>query len=113
MNDIIQPIGNSRYKLVWPLAISLTRGGGKPLVTDAGTEDRWYVQVICRSSLCEEDGTCIMNGAAEIEMIEPPVSADIADIIHDADVQALVYLLRKTALRLIAGELKPNVQDPE
>jgi hypothetical protein len=65
------------------------------------------VAVLCRSSLCLPDGTCILNGGVEIEMVEPPVSADIADIIHDADVQALVPLLRRVALRLISGDLRP------
>jgi hypothetical protein len=107
MNDIVKPLENGMHKLVWPLAIELTRGGNKPLQTAAGTEDRWRVQVLCRSSLCLADGTCILNGGAEIEMVEPAVGQDIADIIHDADVQALVPLLRRVALRLISGDLKP------
>jgi hypothetical protein len=105
--DHVVEMENGMHKLVWPLAIELTRGGSKALVTAAGTEDKWHVQVICRSSICDENGVCALNGNAEIEMMEPAKNADIADIIHDAQVQQLVGLMRSVAIRMINGDLKP------
>ena len=115
MNDIIVQMENGLHKLVWPLAVELIRGGSKPLITPDGTEDKWNITVIARSSVCDVNGNCILNNGSEIEMVEAPVRVDVADVIFDTEVQQAVGLIRSVALRLLNGTLKPVVpeQTPE
>jgi hypothetical protein len=81
---------------VWIDCISIDRNGRKPLVTANGTEDKWRVSLVTRASLAKNGDVILDNSDREIVIPSPlpSPSYDLADLIHDEQVQALVGLVR-------------------
>jgi hypothetical protein len=99
---------------VWVDFLGIDRNGSKPLVTDSGTEDKWRVSWVNRASLAQ-NGDVLRDGRGrEIQIPSPMPSGqyDVADLMHDAQVQQLVVLMRDISIRLARGDLKPLPVEP-
>ena len=105
--DIIAKLDDTHECIVWADALGIDRGGTKSLGI-SGFSDKWRITVPTRASR-SEDGEVVMVAGQEINVPSPlPTrSFDAADLIHDADVQALVALAAKVGYRIITGDLKP------
>ncbi len=116
--DIISPATADRSQVqawVWVDFLGIDRNGTKPLVTPAGTEDKWRVSWINRASLAQNGDVLRDPQGREIQIPSPLPSGqyDVADLMHDDQVQQLVVLMRDISIRLARGDLKPLPVDPQ
>lgn len=108
--DIIDEIAPGIQEWTWVESIEITRQGTVSMPNVAGLEDAWQISVPIRASLAT-DGQVIMRGGQEIQTqptIRRSQKADVALLLHDAEVQQALPLLRSIALRLVRGDLIPQ-----
>jgi hypothetical protein len=111
--DIIIPLAGDTEAWVWAEAVELTRQGTRPVPSLDGVEDRWQIAVPVRASLAQ-GGQALLRDGAEIAIPSPipAVRVDVADLLHDPEVQQALRLVRSVAVRLLTGDLKPKHQEP-
>jgi hypothetical protein len=114
--DIIVPLSGDTQAFVYAEAVEITRQGTRPMPGIDGLEDKWRISIPVRASLAQ-GGQVIRDAAgSEIEIPSPlrTAGADIADLLHDAEVQQALVLVKSIATRLITGDLKPlPIPEPE
>jgi hypothetical protein len=110
--DIIIPLAGDTEAWVFAESVELTRQGTKPVPSQDGVEDRWQIAVPVRASLAQ-NGQALLRDGAEISIPSPipAVRVDVADIIHDPEVQQALRLVRSIAVRLLSGDLKPRTEE--
>jgi len=108
--DPANPTGPAAW--VWIEAVEITRQGTKSVSGVPQLEDTWRISLPLRASLAV-GGECVRDaGGCEIQIQSPIPSpgCDIADLLHDPAVQRLAVLLRDVTMRIVSGDLKPQVQ---
>jgi hypothetical protein len=95
----------------WIAAVEITRQGTKSVSGIPQLEDTWRINLPMRASLALQDGSDVVRQAdgREVDVPSPAksVCVDLADILHDPQVQQLAATLRDVTLRLASGSLKP------
>ena len=117
--DIIVPLtANPDGIAAWVYqdAINIDRLGTRPLVTPAGTEDKWRISFVARASMAQDGQALLDTAGCELEVPVPSPyqsrSVDVAAIAHDPRVLLAVALLREVMIDLHRGDLVPQVTEP-
>lgn len=104
--DIIRPIGNGMYAMVWINAIEVPRQG----------DDTFRIQLPVLASLCTADGTLVKDGNGnEIAVASPlpSINAPFSAYAHHPEVQAMYAALRDVTIKIVTGELAPAVPNAQ
>lgn len=102
MTDIIRPIGNGMFALVWATAIEAPRQA----------DDTFRVQIPVRASLCTDDGTLIREGdGSEISVQSPIASVNYpaSYYMHDPEFAAAYAAIDRVSKKILTGEIQPNI----
>ena len=110
--DVLVPLDpaqpNGDQALLYAYALPVDRGGSIPMPPESGVTDTWRIVVFVRAVLARNGVPVLVNGK-ELE-IPPPEGygqreANVAHLLHDAEVCQAVPLLLSVATRMLAGSL--------
>ena len=104
--DPANPTGDQA--LVYASAMPVDRGGTVPMPAESGVSDTWRIVVFTRAILAR-NGVPVLVDGKELEIPTPEGyetrQANVAHLLHDAEVRQAVPLLLSVATRMLAGEL--------
>lgn len=104
--DIIRPIGNGMFALVYINAIEVPRQG----------DDTWRIQIPVLASQCLADGTLVKDGDGNEMPAKSPlpsINAPYAAYAHHPEVAALFQAIRDVSIKIVTGELAPAVSNAD
>lgn len=111
--DLIVPLAGDTQAWVWAEAVEITRQGSRPVPGLDGVTDKWRIGIPVAASLAQNNQALLDANGAEVHIPVPPgvvkcAGCDIADIIHDAEVQQCLALVKSITMRLMSGALVPT-----